>query len=77
MGLRTETREFLEEEEFKAGEKAIVDKYYTDPDADMRGLFSGSLHKAFVGEYEPSPEQKRMMELELENYRLTHGQSND
>lgn len=73
MGLRNEIREELEEEAFKEGERQIIAKYYTDPDADMRGIGANILHDKFVGEYEPSPEQKRMMELELENYRLKHG----
>lgn len=73
MGLRNEIREEMEEEAFKEGERQIIAKYYTDPDADMRGIGASILHDKFVGEYEPSPEQKRMMELELENYRLKHG----
>lgn len=73
MGLRNEIREELEEKAFKEGEKQIIAKYHTDPDADMRGIGANILHDKFVGEYEPSPEQKRMMELELENYRLKHG----
>lgn len=77
MGLREKIREELEEQAFKEGERRIVEKYYTDPDADMRGIGASILHGKFVGEYEPSPEQKRMMELELENYRLKHGHSSD
>lgn len=73
MGLRNEIREEMEEEAFREGERQIIVKYYTDPDADMRGIGASILHDKFVGKYEPSPEQKRMMELELENYRLRHG----
>lgn len=76
MGLRREIQEELEEQAFREGERRIVEKYYTDPDEDMRGIGASILHKKFVGEYEPSPEQKRMMELELENYRLKHGRGN-
>ena len=77
MGLREEIREELEEEAFREGERRIMEKYCTDPDEEVRGLASSMLHKKIVGEYEPSPEQKRMMELELENYRLKHGRSSN
>ena len=77
MGLREEIREELDEKEFEEGQRRIVEKYYTDPDADMRGIGATILHNKFVGEYEPSPSEKKMMELELENYRLKHGRNND
>lgn len=77
MGLRDEIREELEERAFKEGEKRIVEKYYADPDAEMRGIGASILHSKFVGEHELTPEQKRMMELELENYRLKYGHSSD
>lgn len=77
MGLREEIREELEEQAFKEGERIIVEKYYTDSDADMRGIGASILHNKFVGDYELSPEQKRMMELELENYRLSHRRSSN
>lgn len=73
MGLRREIKEELEEEAFREGERQIVAKYYTDPDDEMRGFGSSALHNSIMGEYEPSSEQRRMMELELENYRLKHG----
>lgn len=73
MGLRREIQEEVEEQEFRESERRIVEKYHTDPDADMRGIGASILHSKFVGEYEPTPEQKRMMELELENNRLKHG----
>ena len=73
MGLKNEILEEMEEEAFREGERQIIAKYYTDSDADMRGIGASILHDKFVGEYEPSSEQKRMMELELENYRLRHG----
>lgn len=73
MGLRNEIREEEEEGNLKEGERQIIAKYSTDPDADMRGIGASILHDKFVGEYEPSPEQKRMMELERENYRLKNG----
>lgn len=73
MGLRREVQEELEEKEFRESQNAIVEKYYTDPDAGMRSIGGSFLHDKFVGEYEPSPEEKRMMELELEINRLKHG----
>ena len=73
MGLKREILEELEEQEFLEGERSIIEKYYTDPDDDMRGFASSSIHKSLFGEYEPSPDQKMMMELELKNHRLKHG----
>ncbi len=77
MGLRREIQEELEEEAFREGERRIVEKYYTDPDEEMRGFASSALHRSICGKYEPSESEKRMMELELENYRLRHGRGND
>ncbi len=77
MGLRREIQEELEEEAFRKGERSIVEKYYSDPDEEMRGFASSALHRSISGEYEPSESQKRMMELELENYRLKYGHGND
>ncbi len=81
MGLRREIQEELaselEEEAYREGERRIVEKYYTDPDEKMRGFASSALHRGNFGEYEPSESEQRMMELELENYRLRHGRGND
>lgn len=77
MGLRREIEEELEEKAFREGEKRIVKKYYTDPDEEMRGFTSSALHRSILGEFEPSESEKRMMELELENYRLKHGRGNN
>lgn len=77
MGLRREIQEELEEEALRDDEKRIVEKYYTDPDDKMRGFASSALHRSIIGEYEPSESEKRMMELELENYRLKHGRGNN
>lgn len=76
MGLRREVQEEMEEKEFKEGERRIVEKYYTDPDEKMRGFGSSALHHSIFGDYEPSETQKKMMELELENYRLRNGRNN-
>lgn len=77
MGLKREIQEELEEETFREGERRIMEKYYTDPDESMRGFASSALHKSILGEYEPSESEKRVMELELENYRLRHGHNDD
>lgn len=77
MGLRREIQEELEEDAFREGERRIVEKYYTDPDEEMRGFVSSSLHRSICGEYEPSESEKRMLELELENYRIRHELGND
>ena len=45
MGLRREIQEELEEEAFREGERRIVEKYYTDPDEEMRGFASSALHR--------------------------------
>ena len=50
MGLKNEIREEMEEEAFREGERQIIAKYYTDPDADMRGIGASILHDKFVGE---------------------------
>ncbi len=77
MGLRSEIQEELEEEAFREGERRIVKKYHTDSDKEMRGFASSSIHRSIFGEYEPSESEKRMMELELENYRLKHGRGSN
>ena len=77
MGLRREIQEELEEEAFQEGKRRIVEKYYTDPDEEMRGFGSSALHHSIIGEYEPSESEKRMMELELENYELKYGCGSD
>ena len=77
MGLRREIKEELEEKAFREGEQRIVEKYYTDPDEEMRGFTSSVLHRNIFGEFEPSESEKRMMELELENYRLKHRRDKD
>ena len=73
MGLKREIQEELEEETFQQGIDSIVEKYNTDPDDDMRGFISSAMHQSMFGEYEPSPTERRMMELEIENYKLRHG----
>lgn len=76
MSLRKEVQEELEEQAYREGERQIIEKYYTDPDEEMRSFGSSMLHRTVFGEYEPTPEQKRSMELELQIYRMKHGRSN-
>lgn len=73
MGLKRELKEEYEKEIFREGERRIIEKYYTDPDESMHAL----MHQSFLGEYEPSNDEKRMMELELEIYRLKPESDND
>jgi len=72
MGLRSEIREEAQERSRQAARRSIINKYYQDPDADMRGLVASMLNAKYNGDYEPSASAKRAMQLELELFDRTY-----